>query len=150
MWPKIQSVLGCRLVGREYVVITRLGENDVCIVLNPAGSRAFALMDGRRDLREIAQILAEDTQRDPPSFEGPLAHLVNALEQLSVLKISSTPWKTPFDGYLRQAPPISSDDAPPDIEEWQELELAAGGKQPRKCFASVLTCSPQLPDMSCP
>lgn len=125
MYPQVQKVLGCRLMRNEYVIIHREGKEDVAIVLNHAASRAFALMDGRHNLKQIAAVLAKDTGVDQAGLEEPLRALLKDLEERGVVACHVKPWKADCPVRLRAAPPLTGSEEPPAIAQAEKLRLVA-------------------------
>jgi hypothetical protein len=134
MFPQVQKVLGCRLVGDEYVIVFAKNGQDYALVLNPSGSHAFSLMDGRHSLEQIAETLVDGSCVQVAEVLPVLKKMVKRLERLGILTTRSTAWKTPCPVFLdtvrltRGALPI------PNVAEVQRLAVAAAPfNKPQGC-----------------
>jgi hypothetical protein len=143
MYLQVRPVLGCRLVGDEYVIVFEQTGRDRSLVLNPAAARAFALMDGRHSLSEIAEVIASDRQVTAESSLRDLRQLVTHLERAGIVASQAKPWATPCPLRLQSVPrPIVPPEAPGIVEE-EYLAVRAGltisGVDPGCCGGSSPT-----------
>lgn len=125
MYPQVRSVLACRLVEQEYIVVVEKDGGDHALVLNHAASRAFSLMDGTRSLDDIAEVLASDCGAEPAEMRRGLDAVAAELAALGVIVRSERRWATPAPVRLQGCPPLAAR-AEPAILESQPLQVVAG------------------------
>lgn len=73
----VESTVVTRESGNELVVV--LPEQGKFVVLNATGARMLHLTDGKRTLREIANIIAAEFDADPAQVESDVLHLAQSL-----------------------------------------------------------------------
>jgi hypothetical protein len=129
MYPQVRKLLGCRLVENECLIIFEKSGQDHALVLNHAGARAFALMDGRHSLDEIARVLARDRNGDARLLQEAVRVLAGRLERLSIVAIQARPWSEPCGFRLPVVQPVSEDEQPQVMAE-EQLEVVAGTPSP--------------------
>jgi hypothetical protein len=136
MYPQVRRLLGCRLVENECLIIFEKSGQDHALVLNHAGARAFALMDGRHSLGEIAGVLARDRSRDARRYEEAVHGLVEQLKRLGLVATQARPWPGPCGFRLPEVQPVAADEQPEVVAE-EELEVVAGNSIGPSCPASL-------------
>jgi hypothetical protein len=136
MYPQVRKMLGCRLVEDECLIIFEKSGQDRALVLNHAGARAFALMDGRHSLDEIARVLARDRGGDEHLYEEAVRGLASRLRRLSIVVTQAKPWSEPCGFRLPEVQPVAEGDQPRVIAE-EELEVVAGTSVGPACPASL-------------
>ena len=108
MYPQVRKLLGCRLVENECLIIFEKSGQDHALVLNHAGARAFALMDGRHSLDEIAGVLARDRNGDGRVFQEDVRMLAGRLKRLNIVATQAKPWSEPCGFRLRRYHPFAA------------------------------------------
>jgi hypothetical protein len=123
MFPQVRKVLGCRLIGEEYVIVFSKRGADHALVLNPAGSRAFYLMDGRHRLEQIAKAVAEGMSVPSSEMLPVVRKMVKRLERLGIVATRRTAWKTPCPVFLQRGPRAAFGPALPAVVQMERLEV---------------------------
>jgi hypothetical protein len=77
--PVKRETAAFRVIENEAVILNL--ENGIYYSLNPVGTRLWELFDGKKSIRDLAQVLTEEYDVDPKTAEQDIIALVEDLLQ---------------------------------------------------------------------
>lgn len=87
-YQKDPNVVSREIAGEQILVPIRKQAADMAAiyVLNETGARIWRLIDGRRSLADIGDVLAQQYNVRPETVEADLLEIIGQLEELGMLR----------------------------------------------------------------
>lgn len=87
-YQKDPNVVSREIAGEQILVPIRKQAADMAAiyVLNETGARIWRLVDGRRSLADIGDVLAQEYNVRPETVETDLLEIIGQLEELGMLR----------------------------------------------------------------